>query len=281
MHGRLCNSAPVKAAFSTAVKDILKAAGISTDKKEEGEKSRRGTESHSKSKKSQGEDAIPQEDAQSDEEDFDMYKHRLASSDESGSEDDIADLEEQLALEGIGRESSSESEDDANLSGVDISDVSLAKRVKHRPASKSKLPTTSTIIPSLTMGGYISGSDDSDIEDIDVAPKKNRPGQRTRQAIWEKKFGSSAKHLQQTDRNSGWDAKRGATDGKARNGQRKAPKGRDLRAGASDTTKSAKPAKRNQRDDTGPIHPSWEAAKKAKEKSLGNSTFTGKKISFE
>jgi hypothetical protein len=35
------------------------------------------------------------------------------------------------------------------------------------------------------------------------------------------------------------------------------------------------------RDDTGPLHPSWEAAKRAKEKKAVPVVFSGKKISFD
>ncbi|KAG5942555.1 hypothetical protein E4U53_007218 [Claviceps sorghi] len=61
----------------------------------------------------------------------------------------------------------------------------------------------STFLPSL-MGGYISGSESaSDIED--ARPKKRR-GQRARQAIWEQKYGSSAKHLQKPSHKGGRDS---------------------------------------------------------------------------
>ena len=50
--------------------------------------------------------------------------------------------------------------------------------------------------------------------------RKNRRGQRARQAIWEKKFKEQAKHLVEggnnaNARDAGWDLKRGAVDGAA------------------------------------------------------------------
>ncbi|ORX36361.1 Bud-site selection protein [Kockovaella imperatae] len=76
------------------------------------------------------------------------------------------------------------------------------------PAKKTKpnkAPvTSSTFLPSLSTG-FIMGDSDSDPDlDPDVdgagvvgnkAVRKNRRGQRARQAIWEKKFGKHAKHV--------------------------------------------------------------------------------------
>jgi hypothetical protein len=54
--------------------------------------------------------------------------------------------------------------------------------------------------------------------------------------------------------------------------------------GAGDRTAQAKRSsetKKPKRDDTGPLHPSWEAAKRAKEKKSVPVAFQGKKISFD
>lgn len=147
----------------------------------------------------------------------------------------------------------------------------------------------STFLPSL-MGGYVSGSESaSDIED--AKPKKRR-GQRARQAIWEQKFGASAKHLlkpQKGGRDAGWDMRRGAVDGEdqgrktpwkkgvhnplARSSGRGGPAGRDDAATAIPEPKATK------RDDEGQLHPSWEARKKAQEQKAA--TFAGEKITFD
>jgi len=140
------------------------------------------------------------------------------------------------------------------------------------------------------MGGYWSGSE-SEAEDFeDGPPKKNRRGQRARQAIAEKKFGKSAKHLQnqdkagKNDRNAGWDAKRGATDRTGPRGVRGAPRGGRFERPGQDRgvrNDAAEPPKKKHRDDQGSLHPSWEAAKKAKEAKKVTAAFEGKKISFD
>lgn len=144
-----------------------------------------------------------------------------------------------------------------------------------RPSKRSR-PTTSTILPSLT-SGFVSGSEDSDIEDVDEEPRKNRPGQRARQAIWEKKYGNKAKHLQKQSKNrdQGWDAKRGATSVDHYHKHT-----RSDNTGRSNGD-APRPAKKPKRDDSGPLHPSWEAAKLAKSKDMSIPAFSGKKISFD
>ncbi|GAM89813.1 hypothetical protein ANO11243_078520 [Dothideomycetidae sp. 11243] len=161
-----------------------------------------------------------------------------------------------------------------------------------------KRPTTSAFIPSLT-SGYISGGSDSDpdaefddlLGDGADKPKKNRRGQRARQAIWEKKFGQEAKHVKteaKGSRNEGWDAKRGATDsrrgaGRGRGGGR-GPRGRsNAAAGAPGAAIAEQKKAPVHRDDEGALHPSWAAAKKRKEAAMssGPTKFAGKKISFD
>ncbi|KAI5464796.1 Bud-site selection protein [Mariannaea sp. PMI_226] len=191
---------------------------------------------------------------------------------------------------GSGPDSDSEEEpdvDDASSSGSS-SPPPAKKSKKKSSGSKSSAssarPTGSTFLPSL-MGGYISGSESA--SDVDVEPTKKRLGQRQRQAIWEKKFGAKAKHLRQPakskgGRDSGWDMKRGAVEGgdggrtpwkkgvgnplSKQSGEGSAPRGEVQRA----------PTKK---DDEGPLHPSWEARKKAKDSE--KASFTGTKITFD
>ncbi|GAA6007390.1 hypothetical protein JCM10207_006325 [Rhodosporidiobolus poonsookiae] len=78
-----------------------------------------------------------------------------------------------------------------------------AKKSKSASAAPGKPITSSSFLPSLA-AGYISYSDsdgedakwvkDAEREDKKGA-RKNRRGQRARQAIWEKKFGSAANHV--------------------------------------------------------------------------------------
>jgi hypothetical protein len=154
---------------------------------------------------------------------------------------------------------------------------------------------TSTFLPSLTIGGYVSGSE-SDASDInaELAPRKNRRGQRARQAIAERKHGTNAKHLHKTkqakakdgkiSRDDGWDAKRGAVshDDKVRT-----PKNtKDTREDAPKNSQSAEVRKVSEvarrRDDDGLIHASWQAKKIAKAKeNVSIHQFAGKKIVFD
>jgi hypothetical protein len=151
------------------------------------------------------------------------------------------------------------------------------------PAEKA---TKSTFLPSLSHAAYISGSDSeaSDL-DIDNAPKKNRRGQRARQKIWEKKYGEEAKHVSKGDRNKGWDPKRGAvSDDRNRRGGRGDRRGGAQTgygpqiSGGNMTELGSKKMKK--RDDAGTLHPSWAAAKAAKEKKV-NMQPQGKKITFD
>ncbi len=127
------------------------------------------------------------------------------SSDEDGDEIDRPDSKARSfgkpALDDISL--SSEASDDSD----DSENEALAPPAKKIKAVKpiSFDMGNSAFLPSL-MGGYISGSESA--SDIDVAPptRKNRRGQRARQAIWEKKYGEKAKHHQKAKdtRNSGW-----------------------------------------------------------------------------
>jgi hypothetical protein len=160
-----------------------------------------------------------------------------------------------------------------------------------KAALKAQKSAKSTFLPSLADGAYWSGSDSapSDIEDH-VAPRKNRRGQRARQAIAEKKHGKAAKHLsaesKKNGRDDGWDLKRGATsrDDGWRKGKGSTWKGTDANgiSGSNAVPVTIVPRKERKRakDDEGPLHPSWEAKKNAKTK---NSIvpFKGKRITFD
>lgn len=164
-----------------------------------------------------------------------------------------------------------------------------------------KDPKATTFLPSLTMGGYWSGSEPASEEEGSVAgqPRKNRRGQRERRLIAEKKFGQKAKHLkkqgQVQDRDRGWDPRKVAETDEFGRMKRRKGSNRDARApqvsrvrkqgvaassgansdpvGPRRSTVKAKPAE-------GPLHPSWQAAKKAKEQKK-TATFQGKKVIFD
>ncbi|KAH9827811.1 protein bud22-like [Teratosphaeria destructans] len=240
---------------------------------------------------------------------FARFNDRLASSEDEddggdsydqGVDDgdiDVDDLEKQLAAEGV-RQSRSTSTHSKPTKYDHAADLSLSEPeddsggASSPESEKAPAPKKSAFIPSLTLGGYISGSGSDIDDDLDIAPKKNRRGQQARRAIAEKKYGAKAKHLQKQNqkRDPGWDPKRGATDGSA---DRRHGKGRPafvskgaggVRSGdgkASGVEVHAKVQQPKHRDDSGSIHPSWEAAKKAKERKEAPVPFQGKKITFD
>lgn len=188
--------------------------------------------------------------------------------------------------------------DDSEASDSDSDNSELAppsKVAKTKSSKKTKdaaAPTKDTFLPNL-MGGYFSGSESaSEIED-DAGPpiRKNRRGQAARRAIWEKKYGASATHIvsgaepvgKKKSRDDGWDARKGAVDGSGNRRDRRAGGERGRKAGATGTNSEPVAAKRRvetKKDDVGVLHPSWQAAKKAKEEKA-TAKFQGKKVTFD
>ena len=320
---RLCNSNPVKEALPPLLKDIQRALGIEPKDVKEGKKRLRAKDIEKQKQEEQAKlpakKSRPTAEPESgdvsmgepdDESDAQPSARRNLG---NASDDDFAEFDDRLA-------GSSDSEDEGESDQVDVKKGRASRAAALRAAlgdisqsvsaspsaspSPSRSPSpesdaqparstkagTSAFVPSLTMGGYWSGSE-SEAEDFeDGPPKKNRRGQRARQAIAEKKFGKSAKHLQnqdkagKNDRNAGWDAKRGATDRTGPRGVRGAPRGGRFERPGQDRgvrNDAAEPPKKKHRDDQGSLHPSWEAAKKAKEAKKVTAAFEGKKISFD
>ena len=217
------------------------------------------------------------------------FDHRIASASDSSDTDD--DSPEDLPKRG------------ASQADKLLADLSTSPLPTHPQATSKairKLKTNqSAFLPSLTVGGYISGSDSGADDDLDVASmRKNRRGQRARQQIWEKRYGSKAKHLQkqrqdhqQSDRNQGWDLRKGAV---GEQGGRSA-KGRKERGRAGETLTDAnaiqissskldsnnRKGRLSKEENDRPLHPSWEAKKKAKEQQKQAAVFQGKKITFD
>ncbi|KAK4145547.1 Bud-site selection protein [Dichotomopilus funicola] len=240
-----------------------------------------------RARKSLGQDLDPME-ITTDEEDGDdeLDPMEITSDEENDSDDEDEFNGFSDAAEG---EQSSASDDEDDDSEAENSDSSASHTPPPKKAKKAKgtlKPTDSTFLPSL-MGGYISGSESA--SDVDVAPpeRKNRRGQRARQAIWEKKFGEKAKHLTEPSkgRDAGWDLKRGAVDGKSKpwkQGIRNPLLDKSRGSGANEMELGPKkePAPRK-RDDGGALHPSWEARRLAKAKEQAGAAFQGKKITFD
>lgn len=311
VHARLCNSNSVKDTLPGILKDVYQSMGVLVkddlapkkrrvrakdyeDGKSHGVKepldaSRRANDTAGESIEAALEavrddesGAIPSDRS---EEALEAYEDRLApsDSDDEANASNVEDLERQLEDEGIERrplnsqQGSYDYAADLSLSEDDAGSVAQSPEPQHGVASKKP-----SFLPSLTMGGYISGSGSDIDDDIDEAPRKNRPGQRARQQIWEKKFGSKAKHLQQQSRNAGWDAKRGATDSDRRPGRPKPTRGSGHDIHHSKPANAAKENVRTekQRIEDAPVHPSWAAAKRAKERLSAPVAFQGKKITF-
>ncbi|RYP76024.1 hypothetical protein DL770_007302 [Monosporascus sp. CRB-9-2] len=255
---------------------------------------------------------------------FSRYDGLLGgSSDENDSEDEGGEEDDDDLQDSRARQLRRGTADDISVSSAEESDESEAESYSSSPppSKKSKSKTakaepiktgTSAFLPTL-MGGYISGSESA--SDVDVAPtaKKNRRGQRARQAIWEKKYGERARHKQEQakktkeSRDSGWDMRRGAVDedGGAKpwkkgirnpfeksavhpdrqrqveDGHRHRHQRRDRANSEERREKSApRPRPEHKKDDAGPLHPSWAAAKKAKEENQ-KVAFQGRKVVFD
>ncbi|KAF8510076.1 Bud-site selection protein [Hysterangium stoloniferum] len=148
-----------------------------------------------------------------------------------------------------------------------------------RPRAGKAFAATSTFLPSLSVG-FVKGHSDSDFDSEEEAPvhgKKNRRGQRARQAIWEKKYGKGAKHVKKQQ-----EEVKAATIARAMGKQ--LDRGWEGRHTDSNTPKAAQRTPRGRPSKLlveKPMHPSWEAKKKLKEKESGKTvTPQGKKIVF-
>ena len=239
--------------------------------------------------------------------DFSGFSARIASSSaNSAASDSDSDASNE---ENLIRKRKTELKHTPNFSIQSQAPLSLSPSPEPETKTKPKPPssTTTAFLPSLMMGGYYSGSSSggSDIEDTtNNKQRKNRRGQRARQKIAEMKFGAAAKHVAKQknggQRNAGWDPKRGATVDRNGNGNGKfnakgrlriargAEGGKVAAAGATgangDILGSRKRDGVNAGD--GPMHPSWEAARKRKEQGSRISIDTkgggvGRKITFD
>ena len=246
-------------------------------------------------------DSDGEEDESDEEQQLSQYDHLLGSS--SDDEDDFDDKKydqfrgketvnlDDISVSGSGSESDDEQSSPKPSPSQSPSPPPAAPPKTKRQKKESR-PGEVYALPSL-MGGYVSGSESA--SDVDVAAPKKRRGQRARQAIWEKKYGSQAKHVQQSKRqqggrDSGWDMKRGAVDGDGPPKRTPWKKGvanpflqrsqSSQRDGGTQPNFESRPPKPAKRDDEGVLHPSWEARKKAKD-SQKEAAFSGQKIVFD
>lgn len=178
----------------------------------------------------------------------------------------------------------------------------IIRSKQHKTASSTI--TSTTFLPSLTMGGYISGSDSdaaNSSSHLNTKPRKNRRGQQERRQIWEKKYGKNANHLKKSQKKTSQNRDQGARaddekgkrgDGRGGNwsaGDARIGSNRPTRGGPTTSGANSDPVLRINMDNKGqgkekqadgPLHPSWEAAKKAKE-AKKNVKFQGKKVIFD
>ena len=181
-----------------------------------------------------------------------------------------------------------ESHEEDDLEDGRNSDKASSEQRQESEQVTYNLPNKSAFLPTLTAGGYWSGSESGSADDDmveELTQRKNRPGQRTRRQIWEKKYGSNAKHLregrsgQSTDR---WDPRRGAVQGRDFYKRRSSKSSYyQPRRDVKNDMKSTAPNKDGKADPINkkPLHPSWEAAKKRKQQM--KSTHYGEKIVFD
>ncbi|KNZ58772.1 uncharacterized protein VP01_1865g5 [Puccinia sorghi] len=246
---------------------------------------------------------------------------RSGSSELSGSEDEVEllgeDLDEAVAREladldgGTGREGSSEAEGstpatsdvDDDGSQSDSSDehpdsqqppdlarkTKLSKPTSNKPGTR---PSSSTFLPALNVGYTLGDSDassDLDIDDLAVDKmerergRKNRRGQQARRAIWEKKYGKSAKHLMKLKQNQGSKQQKPAEGIRPRvtgNSQRATSHGKHANEGKTTGSNSEPVAAAPKRAGDPQLHPSW-IAKQNQLKNLAALKPAGKKILFD
>lgn len=236
---------------------------------------------------------------------------RVAFSEDEEGADDGWESGTVHGSDGSDEERSSEDEggesdeaEDSDDSGAEDAPAKQKQPSSKGPAAKASTSKTgeSTFLPSLSVGFTRGDSDASDLDDAEVARaeggvRKNRRGQRARRAIWEKKYGKNANHVkkqQAAGAERGPQGRRGPRDANGpRDGARK-PFGRPQQNGAPRPQgPSAGPQRTSapshapagpppRKKDDKPLHPSWEAKRKLKEKQ--NPALVapqGKKIVFD
>jgi hypothetical protein len=231
-------------------------------------------------------DADLEAESESEEDEHEAAQPDVASEDEDEDSDTVA-ISRSVAP-ASGESADSESDSDSDEVAIPIK--------KSKTKTVAEKPTSSAFLPALSHAAYFSGSE-SEASDLDVddAPRKNRRGQRARQKIAEMKFGAKAKHLEKAQRDVSFDPKRGAVAGDDKRQRRGRPMGRGLQQsgsnaeplGKKDDKKDRKMSLGAKRDDKGELHPSWQAAKMAKESKklkidvAGKGPAQGKKVVFD
>jgi len=169
-------------------------------------------------------------------------------------------------------------------------------RTSHSPLlpdhASPTLGTESVFLPTLS-NGFIPGGSDTDWSDREAGVadgvRKNRRGQRARRAIWEKKYGKGAKHLQKREESG---ATHDTTTARKHykwpqtNPHSRLPGSskRDSRAEKTDyaPNKHTSHQRKSRAEDDRPLHPSWAAKMRMKERSSAVIIPSqGKRIKFD
>ncbi|KAG6896923.1 hypothetical protein C0992_005259 [Termitomyces sp. T32_za158] len=212
-------------------------------------------------------------------------------------------VDEEETQEKTGWESGSEAgnRNDESFNDTDDDEVAIhslpPRKTSPRPPSirppKKATGIQSTFLPSLSVGFTRGESDDSDLSEsevkvADIDIKKNRRGQRARRAIWEKKFGKNANHKKKEAQAMGLDryghTRLAAVDKTLPYHQKTNTQwGQHAVAApvlASQKTTMVRSSMKRHVEEK-PMHPSWEAKRKLKEReSVGIVPSQGRKIKF-
>lgn len=222
------------------------------------------------------------EDSSEDESEGEDANEDEDSDNDSQSESGISDSEIRAHAE----EDSDDNDSDSTGSSEPPSREKLkeAKEKAKKATEEKKKKEKFENLPSLAVG-YFSGESD-DEEDVDndkvakeaTTQRKNRRGQRARQKIWEQKYGKRANHVAKERQRVASEREQKQKEFEER--QRK----RELKAQQSQNSQQQAYQKSYTKDsdqqNSGYVHPSWEAKRKAEEK-LKNLKFTGKKMKFD
>ncbi|CDR41369.1 CYFA0S07e01244g1_1 [Cyberlindnera fabianii] len=183
-----------------------------------------------------------------------------------------------------------EEEDNDDFFDLDTEEKKKTTKEKKSKEDKKKEKADKkkkVVLPEL-QAGFISASEDSDVEDDKVvqeitgAKKKNRRGQRARQKIWEQKYGRGANHVKKEKEEKQKLREQKQKEWEEREARRQAKAAEMTGANASTLGERkskgdgiVKPLDTSARA----IHPSWEAKKK-QDAALKNVKFQGKKVVF-
>ena len=232
--------------------------------------------------------------------DYKAYNSRIAGSEDESTDSKDANRHTNSDWSGSENGSGPDPEYEASRELGGPESEKQIPNVHKTSKAASAAPKSTTFLPSLSMGGYWCGSDSgSSIDDTagDIKVRRNKRGQRARRAIYEKKYGQNANHIknQVINRDHGWDPRKGAQGKdprrKGREGRRRDhvqgfrtsngyKKGVDKVVSSGANSDPVKPRVKGKTMAEGPLHPSWEAAKKAKEVKK-SAPFQGKKITFD